>query len=223
MKKKLFIIFLTVILGLIFFNADFCLAKLKNPKDPLVADIGEGSVLLQWEWNKNGGTLKQFKVLYKTTESTYWTAKYPTGVAGITKYILMGLNGNTEYEWRVKAEAQNPADDSNFVDGENFITKQSSVPPPDDSGYMGPIKLKNPLDQDSLWDAINAVIDFLVITSFAIAPILIIYAALLMIFAGGDAVKINKAKSIITWTLVALAVILSAKILPSIIKGAFIS
>jgi len=105
-----------------------------------------------------------------------------------------------------------------------FTTTQASVPPPPDeeeNGGFGPIVLKNPLNQDTLWEAINAVIDFFVLAGFAIAPILIIYAAILMIFAGGDAVKINRAKSIILWTLIALAVILFAKGLPSVIKGAF--
>jgi hypothetical protein len=65
------------------------------------------------------------------------------------------------------------------------------------------------------------VIDFFVVLSFAIAPILIIYSASLMLFAAGDATKINRAKSIISWTLIAVAIVLFAKGLPSVIKGMF--
>jgi len=87
-------------------------------------------------------------------------------------------------------------------------------------GPGGPISLINPLKATTLWEAINALINFLVLLAFAIAPILIIYAAFLILTAAGKAEQINKAKTIIFLTLIALAIILLAKGLPSIIKGA---
>jgi len=84
----------------------------------------------------------------------------------------------------------------------------------------GPIDLINPLKATTLWEAINALINFLVLLAFAVAPILIIYAAFLILTAAGKAEQINKAKTIIFLTLIALAIILLAKGLPSIIKGA---
>ena len=76
--------------------------------------------------------------------------------------------------------------------------------------------------KETLWEAIDLVINFFVLASFAIAPILIIYSAFLMLLSGGDAAKVSKGKSIILWTLVALAIVLFAKGLPSIVKGMFI-
>jgi len=224
MRKKS-IIFLIIFLGFTFLNSDFCLAKLNEPIIPVdLPTAGEGSAILKWEWSEGGGTLKQFKLLYKEKASTVWTAKYPIADAGTITYNLMGLAENTTYQWRVKAEAENPTNDSDFVDGPEFTTRQAPIPQPEPNGngdLFGPIALKNPLNQDSLWDAINAVIDFFVVLAFVVAPILIIYSAFLMIFAGGNAMKISKAKSIISWTLIALAIILFAKGLPSVIKGMF--
>lgn len=218
MNKKDFLIIFTIVLGLTVLKADFCLA-LNNPQNLQSPAVGEGSAILQWEWYENGGTLKQFRLLYKNIDSTVWTARYPVADSGTITYNLMGLAEHTEYEWRMQAEAEDPADDSDFVDGPNFTTIQAPTPPPNgNGGTLGPIALKNPLDQDNIWDAIDAVLNFLILIAFAIAPILIIYSAFLMIFAAGDAVKINKAKSIITWTLVALAIILFSKGLPAVIK-----
>ncbi len=224
--RKNIIIFLAIISGFIIFKADFCLA-LNNPENPSVSDIGEAKATLKWSWSENGGTIKQFKVLYKEEGALVWTTRYPMAGNGNIEYKLMGLFENTTYHWRIKAEAQNPANDSNFVDGPDFATIQAQAPPPPPEENGGVLKfftsLENPLGQDNFWDAMNAASNFLVLAAFIIAPILIIYSAFLMIFATGDAAKINKAKSIITWTLVALALTLSAKMLPGIIKEIFIN
>jgi len=87
-------------------------------------------------------------------------------------------------------------------------------------GPGGLINLINPLKAQTLWEAINALINFLLLLAFGVAPILIIYAAFLLLTGRGDPRQINKAKIIILWTLIALAIILLAKGLPSIIKGA---
>lgn len=224
MRKKI-IIFLIIILGLAIFKGDVCLAKLMTPINPRVPIVGEGSAILEWDWVEGGGTLKQFKILYKDKSLAVWTAKYPGYAVGTITYLLMGLQENTTYQWRVKAEAENPLNDSDFIDGPEFTTVQAEVPPPPpngNGGYGGPLELRNPLEAGTLWEAIDLVINFLVVASFAIAPILIIYSAFLMIFSHGDAAKVSKGKSIISWTLVALAIVLFAKGLPSIVKGMFI-
>ena len=222
MRKKFLIIFLTAILGLIFFKVDFCLA-LNEPENLNVPAVGEASSTLKWYWSENGGTLKQFKILYKETGADIWTARYPVADAGTITYSLMGLNENATYQWRVKAEAENAKNDGDFVDGPEFTTIQVQAPPSLEENSGGILSFKNPLNQENLWDAIDAVIDFFVLAAFAIAPILIIYSAFLMLFAAGDAVKITRAKSIISWTVIALMVTLFAKILPSTIKGILIS
>jgi len=221
MDKKDFLILFVVVLGLTTLKPDFCLALLDMPTEVITSAVGEGSAILQWEWYENGGTLKQFKILYKDTESTVWTARYPQFATGTITYNLLGLLEATTYQWRIKAEARDPTNDSSFTNDIQFRTISPPIPPPNgDDRPIVPITLKNPLEQDNIWDAIDAVLNFLILIAFVIAPILIIYSAFLMIFATGDAAKINKAKSIITWTLVALAIILFAKGLPLVIKEA---
>lgn len=223
MKKNLLVIFLTIVLGLIFFNADFCLA-LDKPRNPEVLSVGEASSTLKWEWSENGGTLKQFKILYKSIDSIIWTARYPVAGVGTIIYNLMGLSAGTTYDWRVKAEAQDPANDSIFTDDIEFRTIIQALPPPSsDDDDWEIMSLENPLAQDTLWGAIDAVLNFLILASFVIVPILIIYAGFLMIFAAGDATKIKKGKDIIFWTVIAVAIILFAKGLPAIVKGVFAS
>ena len=80
--------------------------------------------------------------------------------------------------------------------------------------------LINPLHATTLWDAINNLINFLVLLALAVAPILIIYAASLILSSAGRAEQIQKGKNIILCTLIALFIILLAKGLPSIVKGA---
>jgi len=83
-----------------------------------------------------------------------------------------------------------------------------------------PIELKNPLAAKTLEEAIDALINFFFYLAFALAPLMIIYAAFLILTAGGRAEQINKGKTIILWTLIAIAIVLLAKGLPLVIKGA---
>ena len=83
-----------------------------------------------------------------------------------------------------------------------------------------PIELKNPLKAETLEEAIEALINFLFYLVMVVAPLMIIYAAFLMLTAAGATEQINKGKTIIFWTLMALVIVLLAKGLPSLIKGA---
>jgi len=55
----------------------------------------------------------------------------------------------------------------------------------------------------------------------ALGPIMIVYAAFLILTSGGDSTKISRGRQIIIWTLIAVALVLFAKGLPVLIKGAF--
>ena len=158
---------------------------------------------------------------YRLYNPNPWTKRYPS--AGVRGYTIRGLTEQTTYEWTIMAEAENPTDNSEESDIDAFTTKAGTV----NSNGSGlgnggsPIGLINPLAADTLEEALNAFINFLFWLAMAVAPILIVYAGFLLLTAAGDPAKISKARQVITWTLVAVAIILFAKGLPALIKGAF--
>ena len=99
-----------------------------------------------------------------------------------------------------------------------FWTSKKSPNPGSDPGLS--IILLNPLAAKTIWETIDALVNFLLLLSFAIAPILVIYAAFLILTAGGNPERINRGKTIIFWAMIGLLIILLAKALPSAIKGA---
>lgn len=100
--------------------------------------------------------------------------------------------------------------------GENSSNCPSDCHGGNDGGI---INLLNPLKANTLWEAIDALMNFLLLLAFVLGPILIAYAAFLLLFSGGDPRKTQTAKTIIYWVLIALAVILFAKGIPSVVKG----
>lgn len=227
--KKISIFFTIIILGLGTLGPNICWAVLNAPTNPETLLVGEISANLSWQWaeptDSTEGEIHRFEISYRKIGITAWTtpSNQPDGTR--RSWPLMGLEELTSYEWTIMAKAIEESNNSTKIPDPpaTFTTTQAPVPPPEENGngwWSGPIALENPLKQDNIWDATNAVLNFLTLIAFIIAPVLIIYSAFLMIFATGDAVKINKAKAIITWTLVALAIILFAKGLPLVIKEA---
>ena len=79
--------------------------------------------------------------------------------------------------------------------------------------------LVSPLKAASLWELINTLINFFFIFGIALGPLLIIYASVTMMTSAGSPEKLAKARTIITWTVIALVVLLLAKAIPAIVKG----
>lgn len=220
MIKKISIFFLILFFSLGTFKE--VLAVLNAPTNLQVPAVGEGSAKVSWQWVSGGGTINRFVLSYRIAGTQQeWTKRYPS--ADVREYTIMGLTENTTYEWTIMAEAVNPADNSTETAGPPFNTLSGGVDGGNggNGGNDGIIGLLNPLKAKTLIEAINALINFLFILAMALAPILIIYAAYLILTAGGDAAKISKARTIILWTLIAVAIILFAKGLPAVIKGVF--
>jgi len=148
---------------------------------------------------------------------------------GVCSFAFLNLTvGNINYldsyTWRIIAynTAGTPIDSSSEY---TFSTESTPAPPPDGNGGNGgdgsPLSLDNPLFSDNLIDALNLFLNFLFFLTMALAPILIIYAAYLILTSGGDPAKVTRARQIILWTLIAVAIVLLAKAFPAIIKEAF--
>ena len=238
MKNKFSIIFLGTIISL--FLTNHCFANLKTPFNLSVPvnTIGEASALLSWEWDGKVEDVKQFKILYRGDGAINWEVKYPgietrVGTSIEYNYVLRGLDADTEYEWKIKVEAENPALDSSYADGPIFRT-DSEKPPEEDPGGEDPgggegdntilnifgggedgEGIKN------IQEAADALMEFLVLTGFAVGPILIIYAAYLLLTKQGQPEAVTQAKKIILWTIISLSIMLFAKGIPSVVKDLF--
>lgn len=88
----------------------------------------------------------------------------------------------------------------------------------DDYSLPPPI-IKNPLSVDTIQAFIQLILD----TIFPIAAMLsiffLIYAGFSMVMAGGSEEKLSKAKSMLIWTMVGIAILLGAKVLSAVICG----
>jgi len=214
------------ILVLFITGADFSLA-ISSPSGLTVdcgtREIGDCVLSPTLKWNNVEGAMSYLIHYVQTNEACSAVAEaswreiseHPT----LNQYQLTGLSPNQRYCWRVKAEGA--TEDSGWSIGPDFRTQEITPPSPDGDGEKkgAPIGLVNPLKAKTLEEAINALINFLFFLAMAIVPILIIYAAFLLLTAAGDVAKVNRAKTIILWTLVSAAIILLAKGLPSAIKG----
>lgn len=81
------------------------------------------------------------------------------------------------------------------------------------------IELISPIDAETLEEAIDALLAFLLYLAFALAPIVIIYGAFLIMTSAGRSERINRGKQIILLALIAMALVLFARALSDLIKG----
>ncbi len=197
-------------------SANICFAI--NPPTSLTPCAGNDiSLSPLFNWNDVPGA-DHYELYYKRADETNWTDRYPS----ISQYQVIGLSPAAAYQWYVVACADAACANKAESSVCSFSTQQlaPSPGPGPGPGPGSPIDLINPLKAQTLEEAINALINFLFYLAMGISPILIIYAAFLILTAGGDAAKISRARTIILWTLIAVAIVLLAKGLPSAIKGA---
>jgi hypothetical protein len=87
------------------------------------------------------------------------------------------------------------------------------------------VVIPDPLGEKTLGEIINGIIDnFLAPIGFGIAVILIIWSGIQYMTAGGSEEKIRKAKQTLMWTIIGLAILISARfivlLIEEILKGA---
>ncbi len=197
------------------------LAVLSAPTDTNVISVGEGSARVGWQWTLGGGTIKRFVLSHRIAEATEdWTKNYPPD--GILDYTIMGLNENTTYEWTIMAEAENPNNNSSETSGPNFTTLSGGGGDDGDEDRGSPVIVPsdlNPISSETLPELLGNVLNFLFGLAIIILPIVIIYAGILMVTARGDPQKLSLSRTILLWAIVAFAIILLAKGLPTVLRG----
>ncbi len=82
----------------------------------------------------------------------------------------------------------------------------------------GTFCLPNPLKYDTFSCLIDSIIQIIFYLALAIAPLMVVYAAFLLMTAAGNPAKVTLAKNIIIWTFVGLLVVFLARGISSFIS-----
>jgi hypothetical protein len=80
------------------------------------------------------------------------------------------------------------------------------------------ITIENPLSSQDITALVDKIANFLIEVVLPIAILMILYAAFVFITAGGDETKAKKAKQVLTWAIVGIAVLLVSKSAVIIVK-----
>ncbi|MCF7845158.1 MAG: TrbC/VirB2 family protein [Candidatus Pacebacteria bacterium] len=84
--------------------------------------------------------------------------------------------------------------------------------------FGDPITIDNPLEYDSIEAIISAVVSFITMVAFAIAPIIFIWGGFKFFFAGGDPGKAKEATNLIKWAVIGLTIIIVANGIILVVK-----
>ncbi len=236
MAKK--ILTIIGILNILFFPVAFCFATITAPTNPSheVAELSYEYIAINFSWDKVEGTtppVTHYHLLYWcitpgcSTGNGVWLPQ-PPGSGGVSKLFVGGFEFDTDYRWQVGACESMSSGDCVYTSEQPFTTDHQPPPPETtdgDNGENGETPdgenggtFLNPIGAQSLEEAINNIFNFFVYLVFVLAPIMIIYAAFLILTSAGKAEQLNKGKTIILWSLVAIAIVLLAKGLPSLIR-----
>jgi len=88
-----------------------------------------------------------------------------------------------------------------------------------DGGGGIPAVLGNPISSQTLPQLLENVLNFLFGLAIVILPIIILYGGILMLTAGGNPEKISSSRTILLWAVVAFAIILLARGLPTVLRN----
>ena len=233
MKNKFSIIFLGIIISLFFVKNCFALST-PDPQEVDLEEIGTSQAIIRWEWSSEGeGEISHFSLIWRefTQDSTKkWEEVLPP--KGYYSFNLKALESGTEYEWKIMAVATDPEYNSEYTEILTFTTTDEEyIDAPEDEipgGGEGDNTILNIFGggEDgegikNIQEAADALMEFLVLTGFAVGPILIIYAAYLLLTKQGQPEAVTQAKKIIIWTIIALSIMLFAKGIPSVVKDLF--
>ncbi len=91
--------------------------------------------------------------------------------------------------------------------------------PPGDGPGGGDFGDLNPISSKTLAGLFDKIFSFLFGLAIFIVPVIVIYAAFLMLMGGGDPVKLQKGRMILFWTAVAFILILVSRGLPAVFRN----
>ena len=83
----------------------------------------------------------------------------------------------------------------------------------------GNIVVCNPTHYKSILDVIAAIANLIFWIAVAIVPLMVIIGSIMFLTAGGDSMKVAKAKSLLFWAMVGLGILLLSKAIAALIEG----
>ena len=224
-------------------------AKLNAPSDLTVPKVQERTARVEWSWDSGEeevGTITDFEIdiglkrgdnpstkniIEKDfpVDSCSKIANWTLFLAGReqTGFTIRGIleKGET-YCWKVMARAGNPTHNSDFSPTSEFTTEKNVAvvcPPNCDSAFSSdgapPTFLGNPISSKTLPQLLENVLNFLFGIAIVILPIIILYGGILLLTAGGNPQKISNSRTILLWAVVAFAIILLARGLPTVLRN----
>jgi hypothetical protein len=210
--------------GLVCINSQ-CLIDLIAPEGG-ATDV-EVDAYFQW-YEVSGAEKYVLEVdAFAQSEDNILPGKCSGGVCsyGFLELLVSTIDYASLYTWKVTAH-EHGGDSIVTSESSTFTTEQEPVVLPGDGGGGGgdgdgdtPATFENPISAQNLTELFNNILNFLFGLAIFIVPVLIIYAAFLMLMGGGDAVKLAKGRMILLWTAIAFILILLSKGLPVVFKN----
>lgn len=84
---------------------------------------------------------------------------------------------------------------------------------------IGEFKIENPLNATSFDAVLDKLINFIFWVGITVAPVMLIIAGFMLVTAMGDPMKVDRAKKMILYTLIGLAIVILAKGLIAVLKS----
>ena len=98
-----------------------------------------------------------------------------------------------------------------------YVFPNVAVAQPDDPPAP-PVQIQNPIASQTLQEFVKDILDIVVKVSMPFLVVMIIYAGFTYVTAQGNSVKVEKAHSMILWTIVGAGIILGAFIIARAIQ-----
>lgn len=206
-----------------------------NPAPDVCSAMNVNFAGLILDWDDVAG-VDHYELYYKLETNTNWDDAYPD----ISQFSLPGLLPDENYEWKVVScengdcslsavsspvctfKTKETGSPLGPVCGNDICESGEEISCPQDCTGGGPGGggiLENPISAQNLTELFNKIFSFLFGLAIFIVPVIVIYAAFLMLMGGGDPVKLQKGRMILMWTAIAFIIILLSRGLPVVFKN----
>ncbi|GEM_PF-4710107 len=212
---------------------------LSAPTNPsqLIVEEEHDYIAVKFQWDKNTESgVAWYHLVYQCKDGPCFQADatwvpQPLGAGPISKVIVGGFDFSlparaVTYQWRVgacSAQDLGACAYTSPIEFETPLQPASSEDGDSDDGTFGVDPagkpFDNPISAQNITGLFNKVFSFMFGLAIFIIPVIVIYAAFLMLMGGGDPVKLQKGRMILMWTAIAFIIILISRGLPAVFRS----